>query len=302
MVFLSMALVIVVACLSSKPFIIFLAKKQLQKVFPESSVSIKYFTWQPAAWLGFSDINIARTPIYEIKIQETGLQFDLLSIFRSIIPRFYIKGLAAKINGVRLQGGRLALNGTGELFIDQIGYDKATIKEIKSKVRLQSHNLFLDALSAKTMNGQILGAISIDLSNAGVYLARLQCQGIDIETLVQDFKLEEKFQMTGKLDGEVLLRGKGTAIEVLKGGLSTAAPGGTLVIKDKTFLENMAHHIQQPLEIVVESFRDYRYNTGVMRLSLEKENLVLRAALEGETGKRNLEIIVHNVIFGKGEQ
>jgi hypothetical protein len=44
----------------------------------------------------------------------------------------------------------------------------------------------------------------------------------------------------------------------------------------------------------VESFKDYHYNTALMKLSFDKGNIILDVALEGEAGKRNLSIVLHD--------
>ena len=100
--------------------------------------------------------------------------------------------------------------------------------------------------------------------------------------------------MSGFLSGELLLNGDRNTIEVLTGDFSTAHIGGTLVINDTRFLENIARNTNQPVDILVESFQNYHYNSGTMKLSKEKDNLILDVALDGELGKRDLTVTLHN--------
>jgi hypothetical protein len=86
---------------------------------------------------------------------------------------------------------------------------------------------------------------------------------------------------------------------MLSGSFSTLTPGGTLVIMDAKFLENMARNTQLPLELLVEDFKNYRYNTGLLSLGLEDNNIILKVALEGEAGKRNLNVILHDFKLGR---
>jgi hypothetical protein len=44
----------------------------------------------------------------------------------------------------------------------------------------------------------------------------------------------------------------------------------------------------------MESFKDYHYNTGVMKLSKAQDDLSLDIALDGEKGKRNLMVTLHD--------
>ena len=124
---------------------------------------------------------------------------------------------------------------------------------------------------------------------------------LDLAKFVDDFNLGKKFQITGRLNGAMNFKGAGFDIYALTGDFSATEYGGMLVIKDTRFLENLARNYEQPLDILVESFKDYHYNIGTMRLSLDKENLILDVALDGDAGKRNLNIILHNFVLRKGE-
>jgi hypothetical protein len=67
-----------------------------------------------------------------------------------------------------------------------------------------------------------------------------------------------------------------------------------LTIKDSGYLENMARSSGQSLDILVESLKNYHYNSGVAKLSLERNNFIFDIFLEGETGKRNLKVTLHD--------
>ena len=95
------------------------------------------------------------------------------------------------------------------------------------------------------------------------------------------------------------MAGKGAALAVVDGDLLTYQPGGKLTITDKRFLENLARTSQQPLDIIVESFKNYDYNIGIVKLGMEQGNLVVDVRLEGEAGQRNLSIVVHDFKLGR---
>jgi hypothetical protein len=113
--------------------------------------------------------------------------------------------------------------------------------------------------------------------------------------LFNDFNLNEKAEISGKINGTLVLEGKGSNIKVISGNFTTAEGGGVLTIKDNDYLKKMAAKSGQSLEILMESFRNYHYNIGVIKLSLNDGNLILDVALEGEAGKRNLNIRLHDV-------
>ena len=132
------------------------------------------------------------------------------------------------------------------------------------------------------------------------YSLRLNTQGMEIKRFMDDMELNDKFDMTGRLAGAFYLSGKGHDIKDMKGDFSTDAQGGILVIKDKAFLENVAKQSNQPLDILVESFRNYNYNNGMIKFGIESGNLMMDMRLDGIAGKRSLTIVLHD--FNKGEE
>lgn len=227
-----------------------------------------------------------------------------LSLAKQLINSLDFKIDSLVSQSFRLENSFLKINrkhGLGDFYIQKLQYDKFKVADIKSRVRLEDKNLFLDSLSAQTLNGQIGGDLSFKMDRDQEYLANLKFINLDVEKFVNDFNLNEKFQMSGRLGGSLFLNGRGANINILSGDLSATKSGGTLVIKDTEFLEKVARNSNQPLDIVVESFKNYRYNKGAIKLSLDKGDLILDVALDGETGKRNLNITVHDFRLGREE-
>lgn len=218
--------------------------------------------------------------------------------------------LDVKIESLGIQGlnlNNLSLKGTqgsseGRLGIDQVKYNKLTISGIKSQVRLSGKELSLSGASAQALDGDIEGNLKLSIDRNTSYGAVLKFTNLDIARFIHDFELKEKFEMTGRLSGNLTLQGKGADIEILNGELSTLEPGGMLIVKDTKFLENMASKTNQSLDLLVENFKNYHYNIGTMKLSLDNNNLMLDTALDGETGKRNINIVLHDFRLKKGGQ
>jgi len=182
----------------------------------------------------------------------------------------------------------------GLLRIAEVKYDKLAIKKIEGKARLEDKSLFLDSLSAEVLGGAIRGSAHLELKPAGEYLVELQAKDVDLAAFINDFNLGEKFSLSGSLSGSVTLKTKGYDISLLSGDFSAEAPGGMLTIKDTAYLEGIARSSSQPMDLLVESFKNYRYNTGIMKLSFEKDNLILDIVLEGEAGRRNISVTLHD--------
>jgi hypothetical protein len=181
----------------------------------------------------------------------------------------------------------------GYFYIKELRYDKARIEEIKAKPELKNKNLILNSLSAKLLSGEVQGDLSFSIDKDREFRIDLKFINLDLEKFVNDFNLNEKFQMSGKLNGSMIVSGAGLKIKSLSGDFSSTEPGGVMIIKDAKLLENISRSSQQPLDILMESFKDYHYNTGIMRLSKQKDNIVLDIALDSEAGKRNLNITLH---------
>ena len=108
--------------------------------------------------------------------------------------------------------------------------------------------------------------------------------------------------MTGRLNGDLVFENRGTEISILNGKLSNLGSGGMLIIKDTKFLENMARNTGQSTDLLVENFKNYHYNIGSIKLFLENNNLALDTALDGETGKRDINIVLHDFKLKKEEK
>lgn len=189
----------------------------------------------------------------------------------------------------------------GKLNIERIQYDKVKIEKIKGRTRFEDKTLSIDSLFAKVFDGEIQGDLSLTIDKDAEYLCHLKFLNLDLADFVDDFNLKERFRVSGRLVGDLTFKGRGAGVkaDILSSDFSVVEPGGTLVIKDDSFLKDLAKKSDQSLDIIVESFKDYHYNTGMMKLYLDKGNLVFDIALEGERGKRNLNITLHDFKLGK---
>jgi len=182
----------------------------------------------------------------------------------------------------------------GRLSITQLQYSKLKLENIRSRVRLAGTRVLFEDLSGQMLNGTVKGNASVKLAKEPSYAAALEFSGLDLAEVIRTFELKEKLQMTGRLGGKLSIKGKGSKMDVLVGNLSTEHTGGTMIITDTKFLENMARGSGQQLDIIVESFKNYHYTNGNVSVSLQGGDLVLDTGLEGETGKRDLSVTLHD--------
>lgn len=264
---IALCLILVIA-FCAKPLTIYIVKQALGKAFPESAVSIRSCSIKPFSLITFSDIEIKKEPAFAINLKQFEIRFRIISLLNA--------NAFISIEGLDCELGKLRLS------------------DCSARAVIKGRHTDLELLSCTIFGGQIKGNAGLESNGGPEYRAELNVNGIEIGELIEDFELGEKFRMSGMLSGVVQAEGKAELIRMLSGKLSAAPPGGTLVINDTRFLENIARSSGQSFEMLVESFRNYRYNTGMLKASLDSGNLVFDIALDGEAGRRKLDIVVHD--------
>jgi len=317
----------------AKPIFLSIANKELHKIFKESSIHGLKITRD---FIEFQGVEIKEPGSFYLKIKKARAYYNLTSLLKKKIDKIEaidadldfskgdikIKGIVSAqldlpgktIDYINLNIGSLdtglfqaqgiSLNTTqghdaGEFYIKGINYNKLKLADVMGKSGLKGKLLLISPLLAGFLGGNVKGEFSITLDPEMDYNLKLNTQDMEIRRFVDDMEFNDKFDMTGRLGGAFYLSGKGHDIRDMKGDFNTAVPGGVLIIKDKTFLENVAKQSKQPLDIIVESFRNYNYNNGVIKLFMESGNILLDLKLDGSAGKRSLMMVLHNFKNGK---
>ena len=359
------------AAAMAKPAMIWIARKQIGKVFPGAQVSIGASRISPLHRVSLLDVIVKREGAYSLRIGAITADYTPTSLLKRTIlkaaarqvrldvtlPRKTITDLAQYINlgsqgrgggfevkdlelsglssGVHLKDiafevrasaafsladcslrslelsfpfleakkfllsdGALSLNpgsGPNEFYVPKLQYDKVKVDGLHGRLSLQGDQLLAEDLSVAVFDGQVKGRAELAIGLPTQYRASLVFTNLDLAKFVDAFDLRKKFLMTGWLGGRMELGGNGADIRILSGTFAMTKAGGTLIITDPTILENIASRTGQRMEILVDSFRDYHYNTGIVSLLLEDNNLSVDMALEGEAGKRDLNIVVHDL-------
>jgi hypothetical protein len=311
----------------AKPILLSVTQKELHKIFKESSVQGIKVTLDFAE---FQNIKI-REKSFDVDIKKTRVYYDLRSILNKKINKaeaidvglnFYkddikIKAKASlqldmvtkSIDYIKLNISSCKTNlfeiedlilsvsqgqDAGEFYIKGIKYNNLKVADIMGKSELKGKFLRISPLLVSFLGGNVKGEFNITLDQDMYYNLSLDTRGMEIKRFVDDMKLNEKFDMTGRLGGAFYLSGKGHDIKDIKGDFNTDAPGGVFIIKDKTFLENAAKQSNQSLDKLVESFKNYNYNNGIIKLFMESGNIGLDLKLNGSAGKRSLIVILHD--------
>ncbi|TAN60771.1 hypothetical protein EPN16_04575 [bacterium] len=265
--FLCFSLIAIIA-FCARPLAVHFVKQYLKNIFPASAVSIGACGIRPLSLIAFSDVEIRDGGRFGIKLKQADIRYRPVSLLKGNVFLFF-QGLDCDFGKLRLRGCR-------------------------GRVAFRPGRADLDLSSCDIFGGKISGSAELGLNGSLAYSSELSLSGINPDDFIKDFELGEKFRMSGNLSGAVRIEGKGDGLEILNGSLLAAQPGGTLVITDRSFLENISRASGQSFEMLVESFRNYRYNTGILKLSLDKGNLIFDITLDGEAGRRKLDIVAHD--------
>ncbi len=359
-VFLSL----VTAVFAARLFFIFLAEKELKKIFPESKVSVNGCSFYPLGWISFSGIKVKNSPLFDIQIAEAGAGHNLVYLkdaqisvnsSKNILPELLrhsrlapSQSIPFKIGKLELENVRLKVGSAdlgiqgvvslqadllnrsldycqlksdlnimglqfknillnvkagieGDFSIEELSYKKGKIRDAKSSVWLKKEGLFFDSLSLGIFGAAVKGDLSLRTDKAGEYLTHLKFTDLDLGVFISDFELEKKLLLEGKVSGDITLGGNGSVVKILSGKFHTLEPGGMLAVIDAELLKNLAQRSGKALNILVEGFKNYRYNVGVMAISLDNGDLTLGIDLAGEQGKRNLTVVVHDFKLWRGK-
>lgn len=289
--------------LSDASITIRLAGKSIQEIQKHFSLGIS----KNSAVLTFNTLTLSNCK-FTIAAQELttnatiSLAFDLahrkLEGYDCAIDSLASSGL--QLNKCLLSVSRN--NPSGVLTVETLSYQNATLRAIKASLRLEDTMVVFDSLSAQVFEGMLRAHGRLSLDPELRYEAYAEFEQLDLGTFVKDFKLSDKIELQGKLSGAITVKGKGASFQIIDGNLSTSEEGGTMTIKDDAYLKNLAARTNQSLDIIVDSFKNYHYNTGMAKLFLNNADLIFDIRLDGEAGKRDLALTLHEFILTKGEK
>lgn len=178
--------------------------------------------------------------------------------------------------------------------------DKFKFDEIKGWLAVYNKGILVNKVTSNFAGGAVTANINIDLSKGLQFSAVIDFKGAELQEIVQDLKLTDKIDLTGRVDGYISVSGEGSNIAALTGNFKAYPEGGFLVINSKEWLQKIADYAKQDINVIVENFKNYRYNKGSLALGLNGSNIVMFARLNGEAGKRDLTVTLHD--FNKPRQ
>lgn len=166
--------------------------------------------------------------------------------------------------------------------------------KITGRLLFRAGRFVVENLSGDLMDGTVVGTIKTGLDKDITYDAELEIHNIELERAVEAFKMSDNLRFTGVVSGRIECSGRGQTLTALRGRIESSPSGGVLVIQNKEWLEKIASYAKQDVNVIVENFKNYRYNECVLRLGLDGPNILISAHLNGAGGKRDLVVTLHD--------
>lgn len=182
----------------------------------------------------------------------------------------------------------------GKLAARAMGYGKINCGNVRAEAALSGKKLSLSRLSMDVLGGTIEGNVVCILTAPLAYAAKFKASGINMAKLIIDLDLAERLKIEGAVSGALEVEGSGLDLSRLEGNFNSDGSGGRLTITDERILEAMAKNTGQTLSFMVESFRDYRYNTARAVLGIKDSDIIFNVAMDSEAGKREFVLVWHD--------
>lgn len=279
-----------------KPFALSLLEQQLKSAVSPAKLSIKNKDLG-FGYLSMSNVVLEQPRQYRFSVDSITVRFTAVSLLNQEITGITVKQFSGKGPNFAVESGQLHVgpNGRETLSVVKLQYNQLVLRQLTARPALVGKTLLLSDIAFQSLGGKGSGQARVSFDQS--YKADFLFNNLSLAAVVNDFKLKEKVDMTGILNGRISIAGKGQKMEILDGGFSTDGQEGSLAVKDTKFLENIAKNTNQPANIIVDSLKDYRYNVGLMKLFLKDSGLNIDTEFNGPQGKRALSVTVHDVIL-----
>lgn len=222
--------------------------------------------------------------------------FTILFVFPAALRGNMESALKKTFPHEKVSVGRCRWHWPPALSIESLQAGKLHVEGLRAGVRLSGRTLSLQPLFFRFLGQPVTGRATVLLQTPLRTDIHLSLATLPVSALLETMDWDKKLSVKSLLTGDVFLAFEGDRLADLRGNLASLSPGGDIVILDQEFLRQIAERAKQPLEIVKASFENYHYNTGIVSLSLADEKVRLGLHLDGEQGKRDLEVTLHDFI------
>lgn len=179
------------------------------------------------------------------------------------------------------------------LSVDSAVMRDAKVKRVKGVLRIFPSSIAIDGLSVEAVGGVL--NFSGELSLASLPLTadlKVSAANVEMGKFMEALGMAKRVEASGLFNGDIRIALKGSVLTRLEGGL-TSLTGGKFIILDTSLMDKSLAQ-GQAANIVIENLRNYHYDIGYITLSNEGQAARAGIKLEGKTGARNLDIVLHS--------
>jgi hypothetical protein len=181
------------------------------------------------------------------------------------------------------------------VFIDELSWNDIPATEVWTSMTFDPQGIYGN-LGGKCEGGYLKANFEVYYTKGFTWNADLFADKINCRPVAE--KMAGKYiDLTGTLDGKIVVQGKATEILNCEGILKMAHPG-TLEIKSmdnllKRLPANASVTKQDLMKIAINNFRAYPYESGQLKIDYKPEGGVGTLKLNSPLGQRQLDILWH---------
>jgi len=179
--------------------------------------------------------------------------------------------------------------------INAAAYQQKEVKDIVSFVLINKHVVLVERAEAGILGGHMRTTGFIEtprgLSEPGIYSFVVHLKDVQLKDVMAFLGSAKKLDASGVFNGEAVVIWKAGRLHLLRGELNSIS-GGWLWIKDPSLL---GQAVSDPgrQNIVIENLKNYYYDIGKVELRNLGQDIRMDVVLEGEAGRRSLELFWH---------
>lgn len=188
------------------------------------------------------------------------------------------------------------LNVHGSANTAQVKYANFVFSDIHADLTCSNNAVRIDVTHLRFAGGEGFGVVAVDLSDEISVSGSFTVNQLDAIQVMTILNLDKKMHMSGIWNGSFSFAYQDKKVDNLSGTLLAAPPGGELNIKDEQMVKKMIPPGQLGNEQIVNAITNYYYNDGKMSVSLAESKILFNLQLDGRTGKRNIDIYLHDIL------
>ncbi len=209
--------------------------------------------------------------------------------------KIHIKNLGGKLLFNWPPSNAHANNVSNEIHVDEVSWNGIPAKKVYANVTFDPNGIY-GRLTGECEKGQLAGNFEFYYTKGFTWNADFFAQKVDCEPIAQ--KLAGKYcDLTGELDGDIAVQGKATEILKCQGLLALPNPGVLKIKSMETLLKELPPDMlamkRQALELVIDSFDTYPYDTGKLTLDYSPGGGLSELHLDGPRGSRTFQVALH---------